>query len=99
MKQGAGERVHTNSRTGEPACVSGTTPAPSEEKWERIVLLAPIQPRAPALTEGGRPGMQITQAETAVSSKVRSDKSVIHAWRAALCPLHQDHWPVEQRPV
>lgn len=44
MKRGAGERVHTNSGTGEPAYVSGTTPAPSEEKWERIVLFAPIQP-------------------------------------------------------
>lgn len=44
MKQGAGERVHTNSRVGEPAYVPGTTPVLRDEKWDRIVLLAPIQP-------------------------------------------------------
>lgn len=44
MKQGARERVHTNSRVGEPAYVPGNTPAPREEKWDGIVLLAPIQP-------------------------------------------------------
>lgn len=44
MKQGARERVHTNSGVGEPAYVPGNTPAPREGKWDRIVLLAPVQP-------------------------------------------------------